>query len=261
MIPRTSTVLLGPFGSTSGGLDGAIPFLRSTRPVGLTVVVVVGEGARVGGFLFLLGLFGVTVEEDIDHDVPRSGARGLALEAEDLTAEEPPDEADGVLGLVVGGDDAIDVADGGVGVADGDGRDVGIRSFEEGLAVGVRVSDDDEARLGELLLDLIGEGTGSETTSKGLSTSETGELQDGTLAVRARSNDGNISGLFDGDDHTSGEDDLLVGLLEIDDVNSGGVTLVDVAFHLEISSLAAEVDVASKHLGNILLRGNINVNV
>jgi hypothetical protein len=234
--------------------------LGSTIPRGTSVSGIIFEGGS-SGFLLLLSLIRVTVEEEINHDVPRSSAGRLTLETENLTAEEPVDETNGVLGLVVGGDDTIYVANLRVSVTDGNGGDVGIGSLKKGLAISVRVSDDDQSGLNELGLDLIGEGTRGETTGKRLGTSEGGKLQDGTLTVGARSNNANVRGLLNSNDHTSSENDLLVGLLKVDDVDSVVVALVDIATHLGVDSLGTQMDVASKHLCNVILRRNVDVNV
>ncbi len=67
--------------------------------------------------------------------------------------------ADGVLALVVGGDGDVDVRQRRVGVAERDGGDVDVRRLADGLVVGARVRQDQQPRLLERLLDLVGEGT------------------------------------------------------------------------------------------------------
>ncbi len=47
----------------------------------------------------------------------------------------------------------------GISVGEGNDRDVDIAGLEDGLVVGQRVSDDQQARLHEALRGLIGEGT------------------------------------------------------------------------------------------------------
>ena len=69
--------------------------------------------------------------------------------------------------LVVAGDGNIDKLGGRVDVAEGDDGDVGVTSLGDGLVVGPRVGDDQEAGLAEGGLDLISEGAGSEATSDG----------------------------------------------------------------------------------------------
>lgn len=253
VIPRART-LISPF-STRWRSSGAIPFLV----VWGSFVFVAASWGIFGGFFFLLGLSGITVEEEIDHNVPWSLAGELSLETEDLTAEEPVDQTNGVLGLVVGGDHTINTTNWGVSVADGDGWDVSQRSFLEGLRVSSGIGDDDQTGFDELGLDLIGKGTRGESASDGFGSSEVGELEDGTLAIRTSRDETNISGLFNGNNHASSENDLLVGLLEVEQVHSSSVTLPDVALHLGVTSTSTEVHVASQHFGNVVKVGNINI--
>lgn len=108
---------------------------------------------------------GRTHEEHVDHDGPRvRGAGDGAAEAEDLAGKEPPDETNGVLGLVVGGDRDVNVAEGRVGVAQGDDRDVAVRRLADGLVVDTGVGDDDEAGLLVRAGDLVRERSGGETS-------------------------------------------------------------------------------------------------
>lgn len=77
--------------------------------------------------LLLLDLLGVTVEEHVDHDVPAVRCPGNgAPETEDLTGQQPPDETDGMAGLVVGGDRNVNELEGRVGVAKGNHGDVDV---------------------------------------------------------------------------------------------------------------------------------------
>lgn len=68
------------------------------------------------------------------------------------------------------------------GVAYDDG-DVDVGSLLDGLGVGARVGDDDEAGLLERAGDVVGEVTGGEATGNGDGASVGGELEDGTLTV------------------------------------------------------------------------------
>lgn len=77
------------------------------------------------------------------------------------------------------------------------------------------VSDDDETGLFERTGDVVGEGTGSETTSDGLSTGVGGVLEDGTVAVGTSGNDTDIIGVFDGGDNSGSQDKLLPGLPDV----------------------------------------------
>lgn len=162
-----------------------------------------------GGILVLLGL-GVAVEVQVGHYVPLglTGSKSAA-EAEDLTGEHPPDETDGVTALVVGGDGNIDVLGGGVGVAEGDNRDVDVGSLLDGLGIGAGVGDNDQAGLLERAGDVVGEVTGGETTGDGDSTSVGGELQDSALTVGTGRDDTDVGGVLNGDNDTRSENDLL----------------------------------------------------
>jgi len=82
------------------------------------------------------------------------------------------------------------------------------------------VADDKETGLVKVLLDLIGKGTGSETTSNGLSTGVVGELEDGALSVVAGGKDADVGGVLNGSNGASGEDKLLPCLVEVEDVSS-----------------------------------------
>ncbi|CAN8104605.1 unnamed protein product [Discula destructiva] len=111
--------------------------------------------------------------------------------------------------LVVGGDGDVDELSGGVGVAEGNNRDVDIGSLLDGLGVGTGVGDDDQAGLLEGTGDVVGEGTGGEATGDGLGTGVGGELENGTLAVGAGGDHTDIGGIVDGGDDTGSQNDLL----------------------------------------------------
>ena len=89
------------------------------------------------------------------------------------------------IALVVGRDGHVDVLQGRVRVAEGDHGEVHVGRLFDGLAVGPRVCDDEEARLLELLRDLVREGARGETPRDGLGPRVLRELQNAALA-RAR---------------------------------------------------------------------------
>lgn len=150
--------------------------------------------------LVLLG-FGVAVEVQIGHDVPLGLTRREGTtEAEHLTGKHPPDETNGMTALVVGGNGNVDELSGRVTVAKSlctvsfhsrrirtgstyDNGDVDVGSLLDGLGVGARVGDDDQAGLLERAGDVVGEVTGGEATGNGGGTGVGGELEDGTLSV------------------------------------------------------------------------------
>lgn len=111
--------------------------------------------------------------------------------------------------LVVGRDGNVDELGGGVRVAEGNDGDVNVGSFLDGLGVGARVGDNNQAGLLEGSGDVVGERTGGETTSNSLGAGVGGELEDGTLTVGTSGDDTDIGGVVDSGDDTSGQNNLL----------------------------------------------------
>lgn len=92
-----------------------------------------GSGDEVLLVLLLSGLLRASVQEQIDHNVPGGSSGDGVAEVENLTAEQPPHQTDGLSSLVVAGDSNVDVGQGRVGVAEGDGGDVHVRRLSDGL--------------------------------------------------------------------------------------------------------------------------------
>lgn len=113
--------------------------------------------------------------------------------------------------LVVGWDGDVDVLSWGVGVAECDDRDVDVGGFLDGLCVGARVGDDDQAGLFEGAGDVVGEVAGGEAARDGGGAGVGGEFEDGTLAVGACRDDGDVGGVVDCGDDAGCEDDFLPG--------------------------------------------------
>ena len=174
---------------------------------------------RAGDFGFVLtcGVFvlfclGVAVEVQIRHDVPVSFARAeRAAQTQDFTRQHPPDQPDGMTALIVRRDGDIDVLGRGVGVAERDDGDVDVGSLLNGLGIGTRVRDDDDAGFLEGARDVVGEVARGEAPRDGGGAGVGGEFEDGALAVGAGGDDGDVGGVVDGDEHAGGEDDLLPG--------------------------------------------------
>ena len=174
--------------------------------------------------MLLLNLLGVTVEEHIDHDVPAIGSAGDgAAETEDLTGKEPPGKTDRVTGLVVDGDRDIDELEGRVSVAERDDGDVDVGSLSDGLVVNTGVGNDNKTGLLERPGDVVGEATGGETTSDGLSTGVGGVLEDGTVTVGTSRDDTDIVGVLNSGNDTGGENELFPGLANVDEVDTCGI--------------------------------------
>jgi len=111
------------------------------------------------------------------------------------------------------------------------------------------VSHDEETRLAETLLNLVGEGTRGETTSDGLNTEVLGELEDGALTIRTLRNDDDVLGVLDAGDDAGSEDELLPGGLKVDDVNTISTSLEHVGSHARIQVDSADVRLTcQKHL-------------
>ena len=86
-------------------------------------------------------------------------------QSENLSGQHPPHQTNAVGRLVVAGDGDVHELGGRVHVAEGDDGDVGVASLGDGLVVSSGVGDDQESWLAEGSLDLIGEGSWSESSS------------------------------------------------------------------------------------------------
>eukprot|EP01084_Bolivina_argentea_P164314 285673_1 len=207
------------------------------------------------GVLLLEGLFGVTVEEEVNLDLPRDGTGDGTAQTEDLTGQQPVHHTDGVLTAVVARDGDVNVLQRRVGIAKGDHRDVDQAGLVKGLVIGTGIGDDEDTGLDELGVDLVGEGTGDEAAALVGGAGVLGVLEDGTLTEQTHGADGDISGVLDGDDDTGGEHQLLPGGVEVDDVDTVLGAASGVAAHLVAAVLGTEVDVAGQHLLDVLLGG------
>ena len=91
-----------------------------------------------------------------------------------------------MLALVVGGDADVDIAHGGISVAEGNGGDVAEGGFLDGLMIGSGVGQDEEAGLAEGGLQLVRECARSVPSRDGVGPCVLGELQNRPLTVRPR---------------------------------------------------------------------------
>merc|ERR1719270_2194177 len=137
--------------------------------------------------------------------------------------------------------------------SEGNDGDVGVASLGDGLVVGPGVGDDQETRLAEGGLDLISEGSGSETSSNGAAANIPGKLENSSLGVWPAGAHVHVLGVLHGGDGSSGQQKLLVGLLQVDDVAAIVLLLVDVLFHGLLTVAGPDVGSSSQHLGNIIL--------
>merc|ERR1719192_2918683 len=203
--------------------------------------------------LLLLGLLGVSVEEEIGHDLPRSTATDGSPESEHLPGEHPPHQTDAVGALVVAGDGDVDELGGGVNVAEGDNGHIGVAALGDRLVVRPGVADHQQSGLTEGGLDLIGEGSGSEPSSNRGAVDVPGELEDGPLGVRSTGTDEHVSGILHSSDSAGSQQDLLPGLLQVDDVDPVVLLLEDVLLHGRLAVVRPNVDSGGQHLGDVIL--------
>lgn len=100
--------------AVTGG--GGVPLGGGTLSSDVALGGASGSGSLLGGLL--LDLLGVSVEEQVGEGLPGASGDG-ALESEDLSAEEVPNQTDRVSRLVVGGDGNVDKLERSVSVAEG----------------------------------------------------------------------------------------------------------------------------------------------
>mmetsp|Transcript_8315 Transcript_8315/g.21011 ORF Transcript_8315/g.21011 Transcript_8315/m.21011 type:complete len:358 (-) Transcript_8315:59-1132(-) len=234
--------------STGGVLSGNSALLASALPA-------LAGGLGLGGLLGLHGLdiLGVLEEEQVDGDIPRVLSADCAPQAQDLACQQPVQQANGQLALVVSGDGAVDVGQGGVGVGEGRDGDVHVGSLLHGLEVGAGVGDQQQTRLLELLGDLVGEGTGGEAALNALGASVLGELEHSTLGVGAGGHDADVGGVLHSHDHAGGQVDLLQGGGHVDDVDTIHAAAPDVVGHAGVHVLGPQVCLGGQKLGDVLL--------
>jgi len=245
-VPHTALFLFLPLRLSLGGEDSLV----------VVVCLLSSTGSSSGGLLFGLRVW---ENENIDWDVPGLVARDLVAEAEDLTAEEPVHQSNGVLTLVVARNGNIDITERAISVSEGNDGDVTIRGFSQGLVILDGVSDDQQARLLVLSLDVVGEGTGGEATGNWGSLGVRSELKDGTLGEGGGTRgldgaDSNVSWVLDGGNDTGSKDELFPGFAEVDDMNTIlSASLKDIARHVGIAVTGTQVDLASQHLLDVLI--------
>lgn len=171
----------------SGGLSGETGRSIGVRGIPLRLGLgglsgdLVGSGSD-GGLVsgFSLNLLGVSVEEQIGKNVPGVGtSTDGSPQSENFSAEQVPNETNGVSGLVVGGDGNVDELQGSIGVTQSDNaegtarkllghisdsvfysRDVNVCGLSDGLVVNSGVGDDDDSGFLERSGDVVGQVTG-----------------------------------------------------------------------------------------------------
>merc|ERR1719233_1741704 len=181
--------------------------------------------------LFLLNLLGISVEEQIGHDLPWQVSGDRAPQPENFSGEHPPHQADGLCGLVVAGNCNVDELGWGVNIGESHDGDVSVATLSDGLMVGPGVSDQKQPWLAESSLDLISECSRSEAASNGVAANISGELEDSSLSSGPCGDHVHILWVLNSGDSTSSKDQLLPGLLEVDDVDTTSLLLEDILLH------------------------------
>ena len=122
--------------------------------------------------------------------------------------------------LVVARDGDVHVAQRRVRVAQGNGWQVNVGGFREGLVVSPGIGDHQKPRLPEGGLDLVSEGSRSEAASDRSGSSGSSKLQHSSLASIPGGYDTDIRRVFNGNNGPSGQQKLLPGPLQIYDVDA-----------------------------------------
>ena len=111
--------------------------------------------------------------------------------------------------LVIRRDSHIDEFGWRVCITEGYDGDIDVRCFLDGLCVGARIGDYNEAGFLEGAGDVVGEIPRGKTTCNGSGAGVGGEFEDGALAVGASGDDGYVCGVVNGGDDAGCEDDFL----------------------------------------------------
>ena len=82
-----------------------------------------------------------------------------------------------------------------------------------------------------------------------------GKLEDSSLSVWPAGTDEHVSGVLNSGDGTGSQQDLLPGLLQVDDVDPIVLLLEDVLLHRGLAVVRPDVDGGSQHLGDVILLG------
>merc|ERR1719268_699957 len=115
------------------------------------------------------------------------------------------------------------------------------------------VGDEEKPGLPEGSLDLVSEGSGGEAASNGRAANVPGELEDSTLSIGAAGDHIDILWVLDSSNGPGSKNQLLPGLLQVDDVDTIGLLLEDVLLHRGLAVVRPDVGGGSQHLGNVIL--------
>ena len=131
-----------------------------------------------------------------------------------------------------------------MGVAEGDDGDVGVTGFLDGFGIGMGVDDDEEFGLLELLGLVVGEGSGSPLGGGGHgAVGVGGEFDDGSLTGLSGGDSVHVLEVGDSGDDSGGQENSLVGLVQVENGNSRSVEGADESLHLYVVVLRPQVAV------------------
>lgn len=80
-----------------------------------------------------------------------------------------------------------------------------------------------------------------------------GKLEDSPLGVRSAGTDKHILGVLNSSNGTGSQQDLLPGLLQVDDVDTIVLLLEDVLLHGGLAVVRPNVGGGGQHLGDVIL--------
>ena len=157
-----------------------------------------------------------------------------------------------LLTTIVARDTKIDMAQRGISVGKSDNWNVDIGALSDGLVVSPWIGDQKHARLHERILDLIGQRTRSEPAVNILSPCVLRKLENGTLTVGTGTNSTDIGRVFNGNNHTGRQHQLLPGHVEIENVDTILPSGIHVSRHGLLQIFGSQVNLASQKLANII---------
>jgi hypothetical protein len=96
-----------------------------------------------------------------------------------------------------------------VRVTESDDRNVDIAGLLDSLSIGSRIGDNNQAGFLERASDVVGEVSWGKAASNSHSSRVSGEFENSSLAIGASRNHTDVSGVIDGDNDASSEDNLF----------------------------------------------------
>ena len=187
--------------------------------------------------------FNVSGNEKINHFWPFLIEWDLASKSQDFSGQHPENHGDGLWYSVVAWDNDINKVQGGIGVAQSNGWNVNIWSFNDGLSVALWISNDQKSWFLEFFGQLIGKGTWNPSWwGLGSASCVLTELVDGSLTVLLSANDDNFSEVWNWSNHSCGEFDFLVSLINSENIVALTVLIFDELFHVMINLVSSQVN-------------------